>query len=42
MTVTAIFRRIPMVRSELVADCHHPPQEECPRETRRLILDFLA
>lgn len=30
------------VRFELVPDSGHPPQEECPEQTVKLILDFLA
>ncbi len=30
------------VRFELVPDCGHPPQEECPEQTIRLLLDFLG
>jgi pimeloyl-ACP methyl ester carboxylesterase len=30
------------VRFELVPECGHPPQEECPAQTLALILDFLG
>ena len=34
-------REIPGARLEIVKGSGHPPQEECPEETARIILDFL-
>jgi len=38
----ALKRELPNVRLEVIPQCGHSPQEECPQETTEIISEFLA